>query len=115
MEPAGLIATAKHPQSAARRPSAAGLQRTMIASSSPSPSGTPSPPPPYGPDRTARLRAPQRRRIISMLGIIAGILLVLWLLGFFAFHVAGSLIHILLVIAVIVFIVHLISGRRAVP
>jgi len=47
-----------------------------------------------------------------MLWTIALILLVLWLLGFFAFHVAGSLIHILLVIAVIVFVVQLIQGRR---
>jgi hypothetical protein len=34
------------------------------------------------------------------------ILLVLWLLGFFAFHVAGGLIHILIVIAVISLVVH---------
>jgi hypothetical protein len=37
-------------------------------------------------------------------------LLVLWLLGF-SFHVAGGLIHLLLVIAVIVLIVNLLSGR----
>ena len=39
------------------------------------------------------------------------ILLVLWLLGFLAFHVAGGLIHLLLVIAVIFLVVHLL--RRA--
>ena len=39
------------------------------------------------------------------------VLLVLWLLGFFAFHVAGGLIHILLVIAVISLVVHLFRGR----
>jgi hypothetical protein len=49
-----------------------------------------------------------------MLAIIAAILIVLWLLGFLAFHVGGGLIHILLVIAIIVFIVHFITGRRAV-
>jgi hypothetical protein len=49
-----------------------------------------------------------------MLAIIAAILIVLWLLGFLAFHVGGALIHILLVIAIIVFIVHFITGRRAV-
>jgi hypothetical protein len=49
-----------------------------------------------------------------MLAIIAAILVVLWLLGFAVFHVAGSLIHIILVIAVIVFVVHLVTGRRAV-
>ena len=36
------------------------------------------------------------------------ILLVLWLLGFFAFHVAGGLIHILIVIAVISLVVHFV-------
>jgi hypothetical protein len=41
-------------------------------------------------------------------------LLVLWALGFFAFHVAGGLIHLLLVIAVIVFVIQLIQGRRAI-
>jgi hypothetical protein len=50
-----------------------------------------------------------------MLLIIGIILLVLWALGFFAFHVAGGLIHLLLIIAVIVVVVHLIrGGRRAV-
>lgn len=48
-----------------------------------------------------------------MLWTIAVILLVLWLLGAFAFHVGGGLIHLLLVIAVIVFVIQLISGRRA--
>ena len=47
-----------------------------------------------------------------MLLAIAVILLILWLLGFLAFHVAGGLIHILLVIAIIVFIVHFVTGRR---
>jgi hypothetical protein len=48
-----------------------------------------------------------------MLGIIAAVLVVLWLLGFFAFHVAGGLIHLLLVIAVIMIVLHFITGRRA--
>ena len=46
-----------------------------------------------------------------MLLTIAAILVILWLLGFLAFHVAGGLIHILLVIAVIVVIIHFIRGR----
>jgi hypothetical protein len=49
----------------------------------------------------------------AMLYTIAVILLVLWLLGFFVVHVGGGLIHILLVIAVIVIVVQLITGRRA--
>ena len=48
----------------------------------------------------------------NLLWIIILILVVLWL-GGFAFHVGGSLIHLLLVIAVIVLIVRLVSGRRA--
>ncbi len=47
-----------------------------------------------------------------MLWTIIVILLVLWLLGLVAFHI-GSLIHLLLVIAVIVLIFKLLSGRRA--
>ena len=49
-----------------------------------------------------------------MLLTIAIILFVLWALGFFAFHVAGGLIHLLLVIAVIVLIWNFVTGRRAV-
>jgi hypothetical protein len=49
-----------------------------------------------------------------MLGTIAAILVVLWLLGFFAFHVAGGLIHVLLVIAVVMVILHFVTGRRTV-
>jgi hypothetical protein len=47
-----------------------------------------------------------------MLWTIAVVLLVLWLLGF-SMHVGGGLIHALLVIAVIVVIFNLISGRRS--
>ncbi len=48
-----------------------------------------------------------------MLYALAVILLVLWLLGFVAFHVGGGLIHLLLVIAVVVVVYQLITGRRA--
>ncbi len=47
-----------------------------------------------------------------MLEAIIIILVVLWALGFFAFHVGGSLIHALLVIAVIVLIVRLVQGKK---
>jgi hypothetical protein len=49
-----------------------------------------------------------------MLWTLAIILLILWALGFLAFHVAGGLIHLLLVIAVIVIVYRLITGRRPV-
>jgi hypothetical protein len=45
---------------------------------------------------------------------LAIILVVLWALGFFAFHVAGGLIHLLLVVALVVFVVNLIRGRSAI-
>ena len=47
-----------------------------------------------------------------MLWTIVIILLVLWLLGFLVFPVAGGLIHLLLVIAVIVVVYRLITGRK---
>jgi hypothetical protein len=47
-----------------------------------------------------------------MLWTIIVILVVLWLLGF-TLHIAGSSIHLLLVVAVVVLIINLISGRRA--
>ena len=46
-----------------------------------------------------------------MLWTIIVILLVLWLLGLVV-HVGGSLIHVLLVVAVVVLIINLIQGRR---
>jgi hypothetical protein len=48
-----------------------------------------------------------------MLAIIGVVLLVLWLLGFLAFHVASGLIHILVVAAIVMFILHFFTGRRA--
>lgn len=48
-----------------------------------------------------------------MLWTIVGILLLFWLLGF-ALHIGGGLIHLILVIAVVVFVVQLLTGRRAV-
>jgi hypothetical protein len=48
---------------------------------------------------------------INMLWTIFVVLLILWLLGF-SLHVAGSLIHLLLVVALIVLVINLVSGRR---
>jgi Family of unknown function (DUF5670) len=47
-----------------------------------------------------------------MLWTIFVILLILWLLGF-GFHVAGGLIHLLLIVALVVLVINLLSGRRA--
>jgi hypothetical protein len=46
-----------------------------------------------------------------MLETILIVLVVLWALGFFAFH-AGGLIHVLLIIGAIVLIIRLLQGRR---
>jgi hypothetical protein len=48
-----------------------------------------------------------------MLWTLIVLLLLFWVLGF-AFHVAGGIIHVLLVIALVLFLVNLISGRRTV-
>ena len=49
-----------------------------------------------------------------MLWTLAVILFVLWLLGFGVFHVAGGLIHLLLVLAIIVVLFQLVTGQRPV-
>jgi fatty acid desaturase len=71
-------------------------------------------------ERFHRARSPERLEKIfnseeekTMLWTIIVILFVLWLLGLIG-HIGGGLIHLLLVIAVIVLIFRLISGRRAV-
>lgn len=49
-----------------------------------------------------------------MLMTIAIIILILWLLGAFALHIGGGLIHILLIIGLIVLVMHFVRGRRAI-
>jgi membrane protein DedA with SNARE-associated domain len=71
-------------------------------------------------DKTKRIvrRSPTQWFLLleafSMLVWLAVILLVAWLLGWGVFHVAGGLIHLLLVIALVVFLINFISGRRTV-
>ena len=48
-----------------------------------------------------------------MLNTIVVILVVMWLLGMVTTHTVGGLLHILLVIAIVVFLVNFISGRRS--
>src|ERR1700677_789328 len=49
----------------------------------------------------------------SMLAAIGAVLIILWLLGFFAFHVTVGVIHILLVIGIIMIIAHFMRGSTA--
>jgi hypothetical protein len=54
-----------------------------------------------------------RRKEWSMLMTIGIILLVLWALGLFAFHISTGLIHVLVVLAIIAIVMHLVRGSRA--
>jgi hypothetical protein len=60
-----------------------------------------------------RLRWPQSKES-KMLAILAVVLLVAWLLGISVFHVAGAVIHILIILAVISLVMHFVRGRSAV-
>lgn len=54
----------------------------------------------------------EERNMGSILYILAVLLIIGWLVGFFAFH-AGGIIHVLLVVAVIAIVIRLIQGRSA--
>ena len=63
--------------------------------------------------RTAA-RPPAAPKGRQMLGTLAVILVVLWLLGFFAFHITSAAIHVILVIAVVMVVLHFVRGRRSI-
>jgi hypothetical protein len=49
----------------------------------------------------------------NMLGILAAVLIVLWLLGYFAFHVTASFIHIALIVGLVFLVLHFVRGNAA--
>jgi hypothetical protein len=59
----------------------------------------------------ARLHAPAKEFRMQTIAIV---LVVLWALGLVSGYAMGGLIHLLLVIAVIVFVIRIVSGRRVV-
>jgi Family of unknown function (DUF5670) len=61
--------------------------------------------------RGVRFRVGERELV--MLLILFIVLLVAWLLGWGLFHVAGGLVHLLLIVAIIALIVHFMRRRRA--
>jgi hypothetical protein len=61
----------------------------------------------------ASLPSAAYRKDLTMLWAVIVVLLLLWLLGFTITNI-GALIHLLLVVALIVLIIQLVSGRRAV-
>jgi len=59
------------------------------------------------------MKAKYSRKVYLMLYTIAVVLVILWLLGLVTSYTIGGFIHVLLVVAVIMILVNLISGRRA--
>jgi hypothetical protein len=49
-----------------------------------------------------------------MFAIIGVALLILWLLGFLAFHITSAAIHLVLLIALVLIVMHFVRGRRTV-
>jgi Flp pilus assembly protein TadB len=64
--------------------------------------------------RKPRFRKLIERRNAPMLWTLFVILLIAWLIGLIGFHVVAWYIHVLLVLALVVLIIQLISGRRTV-
>jgi hypothetical protein len=56
----------------------------------------------------------EKEPIMDLLWTLAVILLILWLLGLVASYTLGGFIHILLVVAIIVILIRVIQGRRAI-
>jgi hypothetical protein len=48
-----------------------------------------------------------------MLGTLAAVLIVLWLLGFFAFHVTTAFVHVALIVGLILLVMHFIRRSTA--
>jgi hypothetical protein len=64
-------------------------------------------------NKTADVLALRSKGDEHMLAIIAAVLIVLWLLGFFAFHVTTAFIHVALLVGLVLLVLHLVSGRTA--
>jgi hypothetical protein len=63
--------------------------------------------------RRATTGQPVNEKVKSMLYTIAVVLLILWALGLVTSYTVGGFIHILLVVAIVMILVNIISGRRA--
>ena len=66
------------------------------------------------PTDVSQHRSPHPAEEKAMLYTIAAVLLILWLLGLVSGYTIGAFIHVLLVIAVVLLLVQLLSGRRVV-
>jgi hypothetical protein len=65
------------------------------------------------PEKGGRTAGHDKRRTIPMLATIAIVLFVLWLLGVVAFKVTAFAIHLLLIAAVVMLVLHFVRGRTA--
>ena len=63
--------------------------------------------------QTNRLLNYEREKIMDLLMTLGIVLLILWLLGLVTSYTLGGFIHVLLVLALVVLVIQLISGRRA--
>jgi uncharacterized membrane protein (DUF485 family) len=59
------------------------------------------------------ITAEKRRFMRFIFMVLFVILLISWVCAFLVFHVAGALIHLLLLFAVIALVIHLVAGRSA--
>jgi hypothetical protein len=66
-----------------------------------------------GPRGSWLLQAVEIKGVKNMLAVVAAVLIVLWLLGFLAFHVSSGLVHVLLVIGIVMLLLHIFRGRSA--
>jgi Na+/H+ antiporter NhaC len=62
---------------------------------------------------TSKIQAFRSKEIKNMLGIIAAVLIVLWLLGFFAFHVTTAFVHVALIVGIILLVMHFLRRTTA--
>lgn len=64
-------------------------------------------------ERDRRCSRAQKQGDEDMLGTLAAVLIVLWLLGFFAFHVTTAFVHVALVVGLILLVMHFMRRSTA--
>ena len=65
-------------------------------------------------ERDRRCSRVQKQRDEDMLGTLAAVLIVLWLLGFFAFHVITAFVHVALIVGIILLVMHFLRRTASV-
>jgi hypothetical protein len=65
-------------------------------------------------ERDRRCSCAQKQGDEAMLGTLAAVLIVLWLLGFFAFHVTTAFVHVALIVGIILLVMHFLRRSASV-